>query len=130
MSDEPQPSTAAGQPRDPKTGRLLGGHGSLNPGGQDKWVKECRERLLAGSVDAADYLVRVIRGEEKFVTVMGKDAVEVTLEVQPKDRINAVKLLFEFVLTKPKQEVEVSSGPGAMSEAQREVLARLAALDS
>jgi hypothetical protein len=129
VSDEPQASSAEDLSRDPKTGRILPGR-TLNPGGQEKWVKECRERLLAGSVDAADYLVRVIRGEEQFITVVGKDATEVTLPVQPKDRINAVKLLFEFTLTKPKQEVEVSAGTTAMSEAQRAVLARLTGLDS
>lgn len=129
MSNEPPQTPTAEATRDPKTGRILPGK-TLNPGGDPKWLGEVRRRLQAGCVDAADYLVSVVRGEEKFLDVYGKEATEIELPVMPKDRIAAAKVIFEYTVPKPRQELEVSGSTGETSELRREVLARLVGLDS
>lgn len=126
MADEPQTSTAP--LRDAK-GRLVSGGGSLNPSGEHKWLADVKKELQGGSIDAAQYLNRVIKGEETFVTVVGKDATEVTLPVMPKDRIAAVKVLFEYLLPKPKAPEDDAEKATRNALAER-ILARLAGLDS
>lgn len=129
--DEPQTPTTV-EPKRDEQGRVVPNTGSLNPGGELRWVKKLRKRLQKGCPGAADYLISVIQGNETFVTVVGKDATEVTLPVMPKDRIAACKLLFEYTVPKPKQEVEVTGNAsgGQMSEVARGLLSKLAGLDS
>lgn len=126
MADEPQPPLTQG--RDPKTGRILPGH-TLNPSGEPAWLSALKARLREGSLAAADYLNRVVKGEETFVTVVGKDATEVTLPVMPKDRIAAVKVMFEYLVPKPKEPQDPASTQSRTALAER-ILARLAGLDS
>ena len=83
--------------RDEK-GRIAPGSESLNPGGLPQWVREVRNALQGGSVEAAEYARSVL-----------KDASEET-----KNRLFAAKLVLDFTVPKPKQEVEVS-GSGVAS---------------
>lgn len=128
MPEAPQTPEPVGPKRDDK-GRLLPGGPSLNAGGDPSWLRDVRAKLRAGSADAAEYLVRVVNGKEVTVHT-NADGEDVEVPVQPRDRIAAAKVIFEYTVPKPKQEVEVNASTGETSELRREVLTILAGLDS
>lgn len=81
--------------RDEK-GRPVQGGGSLNPGGQPKWVKEVRDALAQNCVPLAEKRLRKILEED---------------HADPDDWIKAAKVVFEFTIPKPKQDVNVTGIP-------------------
>ena len=125
MSSEPQTPSPVALKRDSQ-GRLLPGQGSLNPGGQPKWLRTVREALENGSAEAAGYLVRVVAGEETE-HVVDKDGAAIEVPLRGKDRIAAAKVILEFTVPKPKQELELSSGARPLSGLATELLLRVAA---
>lgn len=106
MSDKPQAPTPPEFKRDAK-GRLLPGQGSLNPSGQPAWVQAVRLQLSDDLPTGANALRAIIAGEAT-VTVLDKEGTAIEVGPSHKDQIAAVKVLFEFTLPKPKQEVELS----------------------
>lgn len=129
MADGPQTPSVEG-PRDPKTGQIKPGH-TLNPGGEPRWLRSVRAELEAGSVEAARYLVRVAKGEEKFVSVYGKNCTEIELPVLPKDRIAASKVVLEYVVPKPKEKAaDADRGKKALPDLPKAIVDELARLDS
>lgn len=106
---------------------------SGNPGGVPEWVRKVRAQLEEGSPEAADLLKRLVRGEvtEEVVTKAGV----MTLPADAKTRAFAAKTMLEFVVPKPKQEIEVTGKNGravlldlkSVSDADIEALERLSA---
>lgn len=130
MPDKPQTPTAV-EPKRNEKGQLVAGGGSLNPGGEPRWLREVRSELEAGSLDAAKYLARVVRGEEKFLSVVGKDATQVELPVMPKDRIAASKVVFEYIIPKPREvAADADKGKKALPDLPKALIDELARLDS
>jgi hypothetical protein len=103
VAGDPQASTPQGPARDEK-GRILPGQGSLNPSGQPAWVAEIREQLRQGLPAAAKTLAGIIDGTATQ-RALDRAGNEVVLDPPFKDRVAAVKVLFEFTLPKPKLEV-------------------------
>lgn len=125
MSSEPQDPTPEGA-RDPATGQILPGN-TLNPGGKSKLVSAAVKELKRGSVAAAEYLNRVIAGKET-TWAMTKAGPE-EMPVPAKDRIAAALGVLKFTVPK-KLDLSPTKAGGTMTELQREILAKLAGLDS
>ena len=106
MSGKPQASTQPEPKRDEK-GRILPGQGSLNPSGQPEWVQAIRDQLRSDLPTAAKALREIISGEAECDVIL-KSGEVARIGPAHKDRVAAVKVLFEFTLPKPKQEVELS----------------------
>lgn len=100
---KPQNSSPAESKRAPD-GTILPGKGSLNPGGQPKWVKEFRDAMRDRCAPLAErHLFRVLGGEEPG---QAEDPVYAGLTAD--DRTKAAKVVLELVLPKPKQSVRLS----------------------
>lgn len=128
MAEDPQDHTELEPPRRNERGQLVPGGGSLNPGGrQKKDVAKALRRLAKGSSAAADYLNRVIAGEETTTVVTKAGAMDIP--VPAKDRIAAALGTLKLLL--PKQiDIKDRDADPATRELAREVLVRLARLDS
>ena len=122
--DEPTTPPPA---RDPKTGRILPGH-SGNPGGRNKLVEKAMRRLRKGSVAAADYLNRVVAGEET-TWAMTKEG-PVSMPCPAKDRIAAALGVLKLALPKTQPKDPLDDADPALRELARAALHRLAGLDS
>jgi hypothetical protein len=100
-----QDRRAVAEPDRAEDGTLLPGSGSLNPGGQPKWVKAFRDAMRDRCAPLAEkHLFRVLGGVEPGQAV--DDPVYSGLTAD--DRTKAAKVVLELVLPKPKQSVKVS----------------------
>lgn len=90
-------------PRDEK-GRLVGGRGALNPGGEPKWVNAVKTALQSSAAHGAALLHAVIRGEPQKMTIQGEQ-VEVTPSIE--NRLKAVEIALRYTVPAPKAEVSV-----------------------
>ncbi len=84
---------------------------SGNPGGVPKWLKKVRKKLSVHADEAIETLVQVMR------------------EGEAADRVRAAKVVLEYTVPKPTQNVDVSV-KRTVARLKPEIAARLAALDS
>lgn len=101
---------------------------SGNPSGTHRWLQKVRKRLQKGSARAATYLMRVADGKETTYKVT-KDGATVEVELEAKDRIMACKVILEYTVPKPKQELEVTTTPSPLEGIDREVLLQWAQMN-
>lgn len=100
---KPQDRTAAVK-RDDK-GRIAGG-GSLNPGGQPKWVKELRDLLQEDAGAARKLLRKVIDSDREDM----------------QHRIQAASVVLRYTVPTPKVSLDVTSGDRPLENVPTEVL--------
>lgn len=121
---EPQRPSAEERPIRDALGRIAPG-ATLNPGGQPQWLRDVKAKLEAGNTKAADYLLSVIDGKE--TAVMATKDGPIDIPVQPKDRIAAVKVVFEYTIPKPRPaDDDGEQGANPMAALAAALLARLA----
>lgn len=114
MSEGPQTSAPVVRGPGGKIGR---GGGSLNPGGQPKWLRHLRKDLAAGSVEASKLLLSIIDGTAKDTHVT-EGGVEIAISPKLKDQLKALELWFSYMVPKPKQEVGVTTGHKTLTPEQ------------
>lgn len=94
-----------------------------NPGGKPKWLGEVQRALKGGSLEAAQYLASVVRGDatEPYVT---KDGETLASPVRAKDRIAAAKVVLEFTVPKPqnRDEKDAATATRVLAQWTREEL--------
>lgn len=94
MTSGQQQDRVAVDPERGEDGRLRPGGGSLNPGGQPKWVKEVRDSLRSRCLPLAEkHLYRVLNGDEEAASL--------------KDKSEAARIVLEYTVPKPKAQVRV-----------------------
>lgn len=91
-------------PRDEK-GRLTGGQGALNPGGEPKWVNAVKSGLQTAAEETSRFVLSVIKGEPQKMTIQG-EVVEVTPSIE--NRLKAGEIALKYTVPAPKTQLEVT----------------------
>ena len=106
-----------------ENGKVTSGGGSLNPGGQPKWVREFRDAFAEGCAPKAKAVLNRILDRALDTSALdkaladGEPEVQVRAEQALAERMkqggSAADTVLKYVLPKPAQQVEVSATPGA-----------------
>lgn len=125
-SDKPAqeaPQTSRPVARGPD-GRVRAGGGSLNPGGQPKWLRLLKKGLAAGSQDAMKMVLDALKDEAKDFTIY--EGLVVEHKAHFRDRVKVLELWFSHMVPKPKEGETPADTGRAMNGWTKEDLLDLA----